>query len=531
MLRRLLFPLSLCTMIAVVHPAIADIWIDNATLLSLPMSGDAWTAVINKAIANWPNANVDNQDSKHDTFTLAGALAGVRLGAVAPGPALRTKAMDGLIEASDDLITQHWLTVSRNLGAYIIAADILRDAGVTDQGVNDWLVDFFTRQLNRNSGEPSGPQRKMRPFAGGSNANAHEGFVYAALAAWHGDDARLLHAWGRFRLYAGAVQRDCPTANCYNDAATETDNLVEVSTAIKINRGIDAGWAHDDVDPRAINPLDSTIDGHNVDGTVINDIRRGCNFQWPPCWTKYQWVGLEGFVPAGMIFARAGFPAFDVASRAMNRAVEAMWRLGDEFGENPLGTGNLWWDYDRARDIKYLNNWIYGVNHPYESPVSASRVMGYTDWTQGPSTSPPSDPCPGDIDSDEQVAVPDLLTLLGNWDTCDDCGNCIGDIDRDCSVTVADLLVVLGTWGNCPPGGGPPPDSLEDEILAAGLLWPHSWDEHMDCLTTGTPEERDNCNCWMHHYLHGDCNGGQGCPHPGCPDDDPFDGPHLGSQP
>lgn len=131
--------------------------------------------------------------------------------------------------------------------------------------------------------------------------------------------------------------------------------------------------------------------------------------------------------------------------------------------------------------------------------------------------------CPADFDGDGVVGVPDLLILLANWVMPG-----TGDIDCDGLVAVPDLLFLLAAWGPCPLSSEPEPPSLEDEIIAAGLYWPHSWQEYMDCLSNGTPADQDNCNCWMHHYLHGDCNGGPSCPHPDCPDDDPFGGPHFG---
>ncbi len=56
-------------------------------------------------------------------------------------------------------------------------------------------------------------------------------------------------------------------------------------------------------------------------------------------------------------------------------------------------------------------------------------------------------PCPWDMDDDGSVGVPDLLSLLGQWNT-----NPGGppDFDDDGDVGVKDLLVLLGNWGPCP---------------------------------------------------------------------------------
>ena len=56
-------------------------------------------------------------------------------------------------------------------------------------------------------------------------------------------------------------------------------------------------------------------------------------------------------------------------------------------------------------------------------------------------------PCPWDMDDDGFVGVPDLLSLLEQWDT-----NPGGppDFDGDGDVGVKDLLILLGNWGPCP---------------------------------------------------------------------------------
>ena len=55
--------------------------------------------------------------------------------------------------------------------------------------------------------------------------------------------------------------------------------------------------------------------------------------------------------------------------------------------------------------------------------------------------------CPWDMDDDGSVGVPDLLSLLGQWNT--DPGG-PPDFDDDGNVGVKDLLILLGNWGPCP---------------------------------------------------------------------------------
>ena len=53
----------------------------------------------------------------------------------------------------------------------------------------------------------------------------------------------------------------------------------------------------------------------------------------------------------------------------------------------------------------------------------------------------------GDLNGDCQVGVTDLLMLLSNWGSCENCAACPADLDNNCVVGVSDLLTLLGNWG------------------------------------------------------------------------------------
>lgn len=52
-----------------------------------------------------------------------------------------------------------------------------------------------------------------------------------------------------------------------------------------------------------------------------------------------------------------------------------------------------------------------------------------------------------DLNGDGVVNTVDLLILLGNWGTCNDCKACPVDLNDDCVVNTSDLLLLLGNWG------------------------------------------------------------------------------------
>ncbi len=60
---------------------------------------------------------------------------------------------------------------------------------------------------------------------------------------------------------------------------------------------------------------------------------------------------------------------------------------------------------------------------------------------------PASPPPPlGDLTGDGLVGLDDLLTMLGSWGDCSDCGNCPPDLGGDCTVDFDDLLLLLQEW-------------------------------------------------------------------------------------
>jgi hypothetical protein len=56
------------------------------------------------------------------------------------------------------------------------------------------------------------------------------------------------------------------------------------------------------------------------------------------------------------------------------------------------------------------------------------------------------DPCPSDVNGDNEVNVGDLLAIIDAWG-CTDCF--FADVNGDGIVNVSDLLMVVGNWGEC----------------------------------------------------------------------------------
>lgn len=338
------------------------IWIDRAELMQRPTSGAEWEILSRHAALSTGTPDISDQNSHHDVHTLAAALVCVRVGRYC------SEARRAVVRAIGTEEGGRWLAVGRNLGAYIIAADLLdlRADGVWQSDgtrVEEWIRGWLTKRLRDNNTPTSRP---FGPFHSGANAAAQEGFAYAAVAAYLGDRGALRRAWDAYRTFV-----------CDRNAPDREE--------IYLDRPVRDDWTHDDEIPCAVNPRGTTREvprdargagtAHRVDGAIVADMRRGGTYRWPPGYTQYPWVGLEGLVPAAVILQRAGYPAFDVADRAVLRAVDYLWFLRTATGDE------RWFDGVRARQIVHLVNVFYGMSYPVEGATGRGRTVGYTGWT------------------------------------------------------------------------------------------------------------------------------------------------------
>lgn len=327
----------------------SGIWIGRADIMSRPMVGAAWDSVKAQS-GTGTDADVSNLDSTHDVRTLGLALYAVRTG----DSTARAHAIAALASAigtektggTDTQTRPRWLNAARNLGSYVCAADIL---DIRFGPIFDWLKALATTETLQNNNDASKQETlKQNAWASGSNASAEAGFVYSALCAYLGDKAGLDWNWMAFRRYAG--DRMSAWKITSNDMSWQaTSDIVGIQNKGAIKAGI------------------------NIDGAISNDMSRGGSVSATPGYTSYPWVGLEGAVPAAVILARAGYPAWSIADEALKRAAQYLHRL---LPQNPA-----WYDGSRARDVKYLLNLAYDLGYPGDRPVGVVRTTGFEDFT------------------------------------------------------------------------------------------------------------------------------------------------------
>lgn len=310
--------------------------ISHEELMARPTSGIAWGAVLKTANTSIGMPNLSDMNDDSELRAVACALAAVRLN----DATLRVKATNILNAAIGTEENVRWLQLGRNLGGWIVVADIL---GIRSGPAFDWLDSFMdVKHPHNNTGTPETIQQNA--WSSGSNASAQMGWVHAALAAYLGDKEAIAWGWMAFRRYCG----DRNSAWQLENSASE--------------------WQVDNADPVGIQNAGATIGGVNVDGAVSSDMARGGGVSATPGYTAYPWVGLNGAILAAEVFYRAGYPAYTIADKALLRAATYLKNLGGD-----------WYDASTRRDVKHLINRRYSVSYPCALPVGASGLVGWTD--------------------------------------------------------------------------------------------------------------------------------------------------------
>lgn len=349
-----------------------NIWISKAEIMSLPTSGTAWDTVVKYANQATGAADLSNQDSQANVQCLAAALVAARTG----DKAYLQKVVDSLTDIADGVQLGRALALGRELAAYVIAADLI-DLPTLDPAIND----AFSREIRKLLTAPTtgGPSnliacQKQRPNNWGMHATASIIAVYAYLDDKQGLDAaaNIFKGWmGDRTAYAGF---------------TYTAPM---------------DWQADAKNPVGINPKGATIQGHDVDGALPDDMRRGGAFAWPPKATGYPWEALQGATVAAQLLTRAGYPAFEWCDDALLRAVRFLYSI-----DWPAVGDDQW--------QPWLINYAYGTMFAASTNATPGKNMGFTQWTHGfPVIKPPvPDPVPDPTPTPDCSACLDELAAV-----------------------------------------------------------------------------------------------------------------------
>jgi hypothetical protein len=296
---------------------------------------------------------------------LAAALVAARTG----DGTYKDKVVSSLIKVQEKLPLGRALALGRELCAYVVAADLI-----------DYQSPIFDAELRRlltasTSGGPANliACQKQRPNNWGMHATASIVAVYAYL----GDKAGLDSAANIFKGWLG--DRNAYAGFTYGEL----------------------DWQADPSKPVGVNPKGATKNGHNIDGALPDDMRRGGAFAWPPKATGYPWEALQGATVAAQLLTRAGYPAFEWCDDALLRAVRFLYSI-----DWPV-TGDDQWQ-------PWLINYAYGTMFAASTNATPGKNMGFTQWTHGfPVIKPPvPDPVPDPTPTPDCSACLDELAAV-----------------------------------------------------------------------------------------------------------------------
>ncbi len=193
------------------------------------------------------NASLANQNDPSNVATLARALVAVRTKNQVLADEVRQ--ICGQIQGTESGATA--LAVSREVTAYVIAANLVGLSEAQDANFRSWLKTLLHRNL---AGRSIVSTHNDRP----NNWGTHAGAARIAIAAYLGDSNELQDAAEVFRGWLGE-----------QDAWTHFEFGERWWQPLKTRN-------------YGINPAGATIEGFPVGGVLPDDQRRGGPFRLPP---------------------------------------------------------------------------------------------------------------------------------------------------------------------------------------------------------------------------------------------------------
>jgi hypothetical protein len=356
------------------------IWVSEAEILALPMSGPAWDELESDATGPWGVADIADLTSDHDVMTLAGALYATRTGDLQ----MRAQVQAAIESAPGTQQGGTLLALSRNLLGYVLAADII---GYRTAWFDNWLGAVRNQQFGSRN---LITYHEDRP----NNHGTHAGASRLAVALYLGDATDLANAADVFHGWLG------------NRAVYQGFSFGDLE------------WQVDPAAPVAISPLGAVRDGRVFDGLLPEEMRR-CDCPFDPAepfpQVNYTWGALQGATAQAQILSRVGYPVFAWEDEALLRA--ARWL--EEQAYLPAQGDDTW--------IPYVLNTAYGTDLCTAPPgdLEVGKAIAYTPWTH-PDLTPPGPPdADGDCipdDGDGSGVAGDSLCTFGVTTGCDD--NC-----------------------------------------------------------------------------------------------------------
>lgn len=322
------------------------IWISSTEIKALPTTTTSWNDMKSVADKTFDDALLYYQDSHHPQQVLAAALVYAKTGTSSYATKVKTELLKIAAYTgarSGGLEDGRSLALGRNLAAYVISADVIKLSAL-DSAADQKFRTFLTNV------------RKWQNSEGRTLITCHE---------------ERPNNWGTM---CGASRI---AADIYLKDSTDLDRAVKIYKGFIGDRTSYSGfqwedplvytWMCDTNNPRPVNPVGCVKSGHDLSGAVVDDVRRGGSFAWPPTDTLYSWGGYSALLAQAEMLKRAGYDSYNWESQAILRGMKFI-------------------STNMADSASYAVDWVpYVINKQYNSSYpTASTRQGYgrlLDWT------------------------------------------------------------------------------------------------------------------------------------------------------
>ena len=314
-----------------------SIWVSKAEIAQLPNSGITWTKLVGVARSDWGAPDLSDNNARHDTSTLAGALVATRTG----DPAMVAKTRGAIMAVTRATTYHQVLQMARGIPSYVIAADLVGLSPSDDARFKTFISGLRTLPLKGHSG---GTDLRSTALRSPTNWGTMSRAAMASIDLYLGDRQQLNQIALAHRAWLG---ENVPNQLIYTDTNWHAGRLA------------------------GVNPRGAVVAGRNADGLQPEEQRRtGEPTAGAAPRGSYPWEALQGALVTGVMLDRAGLVDINAGDQALIRAFTWLY----ETNGNPPVADDRW--------QPWLLNSVAGTHFPtVASTPYPGKNMGWTDWT------------------------------------------------------------------------------------------------------------------------------------------------------
>lgn len=320
-------------------PSNGFVWLNPVDLSVLPMQGLSWENLLRYANQPASTPDLSDQEDMDNVRVLAKALVYAKTGQAQ----YRSQVITAInqIRGTEDRVGSRTLSVARELGSYILAADLVRLDAQQRTSFGQFIRTVISKTLP----------------GGRAGVFSLIGMIDADPSNW-GTHARSTVLIAALYLKDRAlVER----------VANATQNWAG-RNASSFSFGDDLSWHPSTTRLYGINPVGARINGYNVDGVLPDDQRRAGPFSHPFPLTNYAYEALQGALLTTELLHLRGYDSYNWSSRAILRAFNWLYYQGNF----PAVADDIW--------MMHIINHRYGTNFPAAEGTGPGKTVGFADW-------------------------------------------------------------------------------------------------------------------------------------------------------